>query len=60
MVGMHTEKKTHFSFECCPQKTVGSLVTGAQDAHSEHRLPAPSSLKEGCRKPVLGVEGRMS
>ena len=24
-------------------------------AHSEHRFPAPSSLKEGCRKPVLGV-----
>ena len=23
--------------------------------HSEHRFPAPSSLKEGCRKPVLGV-----
>ena len=24
-------------------------------AHSEHRFPAPSSLKEGWRKPVLGV-----
>ena len=24
-------------------------------AHSEHRFPTPSSLKEGCRKPVLGV-----
>ena len=24
-------------------------------AHSEHRFPAPSSLKAGCRKPVLGV-----
>ena len=23
--------------------------------HSEHRFPAPSSLKEGCGKPVLGV-----
>ena len=23
--------------------------------HSEHRFPAPSSLKEGCRKPMLGV-----
>ena len=34
-------------------------LTDAQ-AHSEHRFPAPSSkgrmfLKEGCRKPVLGV-----
>ena len=34
-------------------------MTGDQ-AHSEHRFPAPSSkgrmsLKEGCRKPVLGV-----
>ena len=28
------------------------------ESHSEHRFPAPS-LKEGCRKPVLGVwEGR--
>ena len=24
-------------------------------AHSEHRFPALFSLKEGCRKPVLGV-----
>ena len=23
--------------------------------HSEHRFPAPPSLKEGCRKSVLGV-----
>ena len=23
--------------------------------HSEHRFPTPSSLKEGCRKPVFGV-----
>ena len=26
-----------------------------QRPHSEHRFLAPSSLKEGCRKPVLGV-----
>ena len=26
-----------------------------QQPHSEHRFQAPSSLKEGCRKPVLGV-----
>ena len=24
-------------------------------SHSEHRFPTPSSKKEGCRKPVLGV-----
>ena len=24
-------------------------------SHSDHRFPTPSSLKEGCRKPVLGV-----
>ena len=28
--------------------------TGEDRAHSEYRFPAPS-LKEGCRKPVLGV-----
>ena len=31
---------------------VGGLVCVS---HSEHRFPAPFSLKEGCRKPVLGV-----
>ena len=25
--------------------------------HSEHHFPAPSFLKEGCRKPMLGVRG---
>ena len=29
--------------------------TTCTHSHSEHRFPAPSSLKEGCRKPVLGV-----
>jgi len=26
-----------------------------QTIHSEHRFPAPSTLKKRCRKPVLGV-----
>ena len=34
-------------------------VSGA-GTHSEHRFPAPSTLKEGCRKPVLGVWDRYS
>ena len=35
---------------------VGKRCDGSSSfAHSEHRFPAPSSLKEGCRKPVLGV-----
>ena len=27
----------------------------AQTTHSEHRFPAPFTLKKGCRKPVFGV-----
>ena len=33
---------------------LAGLVCGV-GAHSTHRFPAPSSLKEGCREPVLGV-----
>ena len=39
---------------------VACVVNIESDTHSEHRFPAPSSLKEGCRKPVLGVWVRHS
>ena len=40
---------------CVPKASsaAGCHITG-RDAHSDNRFPAPS-LKEGCRKPVLGV-----
>ena len=35
-------------------RTRTQIVIGAGvGTHSEHRFPAPFSLKEGCRKPVL-------
>ena len=37
------------------RKTHGFRTFSHFGPHSEHRFPAPSSLKEGCRKPVLGV-----
>ena len=51
--------REHYSDLCVPKaiSSAGCDITG-RDAHSDHRFPAPS-LKEGCRKPVLGVwEGR--
>ena len=31
------------------------IVAWRGHSHSDHRFPAPSSLEEGCRKPVPGV-----
>ena len=38
-----------------PAKDMLSLNKSSLGPHSEHRFPAPSSLKERCRKPVLRV-----
>ena len=37
---------------------VGRPGTSSRATHSQHRFPAPSALKEGCRKPMLGVRLR--
>ena len=39
----------------CPPTRLAPSERFGYWSHSEHRFPAPSSLKEGCRKPVFGV-----
>ena len=55
-VTLHTRRGTCETLPYCRQDGwLSPCKVWTTTAYSEHRFPAPSSLKEGCRKPVLGV-----